>query len=273
MGRNAVATDNFDRADNASLGANWTNLNADYGYPQVYSNQVCGSAVWDPSVQQIAARWNGTGTFSDNQYGSIKIGGLNYLSGSYVIGVICRASADSNATRDYYGFCVQANAAASPYPSLLFKVNNGTYAALNSGTVAWANNDSLSLEVEGNQVRACKNGAPLGGNWTVADNSLTTGKPGIVCMAAGEHQPIGDDWEGGDIVAAAATLEQEGFRWRNDDGNETTATWKDAQDANISNPAGQNVRLRVIINASGDPTTKQFQLEGQLSGDSNWVKI
>jgi hypothetical protein len=73
--------------------------------------------------------------------------------------------------------------------------------------------------------------------------------------------------------APAPTLDQEGFRWRNDDGSETTATWKDSQDTNITAPAGQNMRLRMIVNATLDPAAKDFQLEGKLSTDSNWVKI
>lgn len=77
-------------------------------------------------------------------------------------------------------------------------------------------------------------------------------------------------WEGGDIPG---DLIQEGFRFRNDDGTETSATWKAAQDANITAPAGNNVRLRFLIDSSGDADAKQFQLEFQKSGWSDWLKI
>jgi hypothetical protein len=75
------------------------------------------------------------------------------------------------------------------------------------------------------------------------------------------------------VAAAGATLEQEGFRSRNDDGDETTATWDAAQDANIQAPAGTTKRLRFIVNATGDPDATQYQLEGKLSTDSEWTKI
>lgn len=72
---------------------------------------------------------------------------------------------------------------------------------------------------------------------------------------------------------AALTIEQEGFRWRNDDGNESAATWKANQDTDLSAAAESTARLRIILNGTGDPTAKDFLLEGKLSTDSDWVKI
>lgn len=72
---------------------------------------------------------------------------------------------------------------------------------------------------------------------------------------------------------AALALDQEGFRWRNDDGTESTATWKANQDADLTASAGDKYRLRVIVNATGDPAAKDYLLEGKLSTDSTWVKI
>lgn len=51
----------------------------------------------------------------------------------------------------------------------------------------------------------------------------------------------------------AATVTQEGFRWRNDDGSETSATWKAAQDTDASLDIGEAARLRVVLDATGDP--------------------
>ena len=74
-----------------------------------------------------------------------------------------------------------------------------------------------------------------------------------------------------------ATLEQEGFRFRNDDGSESTATWKDAQDANITLASDTAFRLRMLINATLDPDVKNLQLECRYkaTGGSfqNWVKV
>lgn len=50
------------------------------------------------------------------------------------------------------------------------------------------------------------------------------------------------------ITGPTTTLDQEGFRWRNDDGSETSATWKAAQDTDLTAPLSANVRLRALVN-------------------------
>ena len=70
----------------------------------------------------------------------------------------------------------------------------------------------------------------------------------------------------------AATLEQAKYRFRNDDGSETTATWKAAQNTAISEGTGTNVRLRFQIQATNDPTAKAFKLQYRRSG-GNWENV
>jgi hypothetical protein len=68
--------------------------------------------------------------------------------------------------------------------------------------------------------------------------------------------------------------EQEGFRFRLDDGNESGATWLVNQDTNISRDRSLNTRLRVLANAAtGDPPSTQFQLEYKKSSDSAYSKV
>ncbi len=66
------------------------------------------------------------------------------------------------------------------------------------------------------------------------------------------------------------SLEQEGFKWRNDDGTEITATDLAAQDANITRWRNVNTRLRMLINATGNPDPAQFRLEYRKKGTSQW---
>lgn len=68
----------------------------------------------------------------------------------------------------------------------------------------------------------------------------------------------------------AATLEQEGYRWRNDDGNETTATWKAAQDTTITGATATNTRLRLIVNAANDPASQVFKVQYRKVGAASW---
>jgi hypothetical protein len=70
------------------------------------------------------------------------------------------------------------------------------------------------------------------------------------------------------------SLDQEGFRWRNDDGDEAAATWKAAQDTSISLPIDQNMRLRVLVNdASPAPAASAYRLEFATHGGSDWKPV
>lgn len=70
------------------------------------------------------------------------------------------------------------------------------------------------------------------------------------------------------INGAAATTDQEGFRFRNDDGSETTATWLADQDTNITRDKDLTTRLRFLIDSSGDLPATQYQLEWRKMGDT-----
>lgn len=76
-----------------------------------------------------------------------------------------------------------------------------------------------------------------------------------------------------DSGGGAATLTQEGFRFRNDDGSESAATWAAAQDAGATAATGTTVRVRVLVDATGDPAATQYQLETKLSTDSTWTPV
>ncbi|MBP9819701.1 hypothetical protein KBC79_03105 [Candidatus Woesebacteria bacterium] len=69
---------------------------------------------------------------------------------------------------------------------------------------------------------------------------------------------------------AAVSYEQEGFRWRADDGSESAATWLASQDTNISRAVSTTTRLRTLVNATSDPDSNQYQLEYKKSSDSTY---
>src|SRR6476659_4801655 len=60
----------------------------------------------------------------------------------------------------------------------------------------------------------------------------------------------------------AVTIGQAGFRLRNDDGNETTATWKAAQNSNVTQQCDTNLRVRFLMQNTG--TTGSNNLVAQL---------
>lgn len=75
--------------------------------------------------------------------------------------------------------------------------------------------------------------------------------------------------------AAPFTLEQEGFRFRNDDGDETTATWKAAQDTDINAAPLDIIRLRILTDADGDPASQSLKLQAKRDDEdaTEWQDV
>jgi len=77
------------------------------------------------------------------------------------------------------------------------------------------------------------------------------------------------------LVALIGASEQEGFRWRNDDGTEITATWRQAQDVDEDVAKEKNIRLRVLIDSTGNLTTQQATLQYKRDDEaaSEWRDV
>ncbi len=75
--------------------------------------------------------------------------------------------------------------------------------------------------------------------------------------------------DGTGVVVSPGTYEQEGFRWRSDDGSESTATWLEAQDTNRTGPAETTVRLRFLVNLTGSVRIDDFKARVRKVGDAD----
>lgn len=64
-----------------------------------------------------------------------------------------------------------------------------------------------------------------------------------------------------EAIALIGLLIQHSFRFRQDDGDEDAASWLATLNANINIAAGAAFRLRYLVDSSGDPSSKQFQIE------------
>jgi len=73
--------------------------------------------------------------------------------------------------------------------------------------------------------------------------------------------------------AASSTLTQEGYQWYADDGSESGSSTLAAQDTGITRAAGGVGRIRMLVDATGDPATKQYKLQYKLSTDGTWSDI
>lgn len=61
--------------------------------------------------------------------------------------------------------------------------------------------------------------------------------------------------------AVLATYEQEGFRWRDDDGSESGASWLANQDTDVSRADETTTRLRVLTDVTGDAPSEGATLQ------------
>lgn len=70
------------------------------------------------------------------------------------------------------------------------------------------------------------------------------------------------------IRPSTVTREQEGFRFRNDDGSESAATWRQSQDTNDTVSKNTNERLRCLGNMTGTAPAEAATLQYKESSDA-----
>jgi hypothetical protein len=116
--------------------------------------------------------------------------------------------------------------------------------------------------------------ANIWGAWTCKTDTTT------ITDASGNNRPLTgtgltteadppiDDEPGG-----ALALEQYAYRFRNDDGSETTATWKAAQNTSASITPDETFRFRVGVNATADPPSHQYKVQYRKVGAAEWRDI
>lgn len=204
MARTSVATDNFNRAD-GPVGSDWSyirNTAWTGNPPEVKTNTVSGRAG---GTNYQVIRWNGAGSFSNDQYAKATLVAYGYYGNDYLGGVVVRCSADTDANADYYAFYVRDNNPnASNKTANLVKRVNGTETTIATITgTNWDNGDTVELEVEGTTLRIYRNGTQIGSDYT-GQTDLSTGKPGLA-MGGDYSGPLValDNWEGGDITGSA----------------------------------------------------------------------
>jgi hypothetical protein len=119
------------------------------------------------------------------------------------------------------------------------------------------------------------------GSWAVRANSAAS--PSMIGVlvdqtvsATGTYNPAvtvntAEPWCGVGIAVTAppaAGYVQNSYRFRNDDGSESAASWVAAEGAAVTLPLNTNVRLRAQVDTTGTPSASQYQLEYKKSGGS-----
>lgn len=72
---------------------------------------------------------------------------------------------------------------------------------------------------------------------------------------------------------ATPYLEQARYRWRNDDGSESAATWAAAENTTLALPKNTPRRLRVQVQSTNDKPSASYKLQYRKSGDASWKDI
>lgn len=113
------------------------------------------------------------------------------------------------------------------------------------------------------------------------DGAIVAGtlSSGYQIVASTSAVSAAGSWTGSETYSAnlatfkATTLavEQEGYRFRNDDGSESSATWIAAQDTPITAPKATNTRLRILTDTNNvDSPTRRLKLQYRKVGDDGW---
>jgi len=191
--RTTIATDNFNRA---SLGANWTQTDDFNCAPGI---QIVSSTIIDSShTGPCSARYTGA-SFTDQQYSLMALVFFN-ADNNQRMGVACLMSPDMNGGQDRYEYTILDDSGTGTKTTEIAKVVNNTRTVLASSSVTWSVSDTIEIECDptAHTVTGFKNGVQQ--VQATSQTDLTTGLPGVTIM--GGYQ--GDNWEGGNVSAAAA---------------------------------------------------------------------
>lgn len=122
----------------------------------------------------------------------------------------------------------------------------------------------------------------VGASQTEAENGADgTAMNGAMSYEAGGSagSAITMSWDGGTSNFFTIALEvreldstayeQEGYRFRDDDGSESAATFLASQDTSIVRRKALKTRVRIIMNATGNPVSNDFKLEYRRKGSGN----
>lgn len=188
-----LATDDFNRADSADFGTNWTVTTGDAAW-RITSNTARVS-----NVDSDCSEYYNAGTWPNDQYSKFKLTTApdNTIANDIGIGPGCRFSTSA---RTYYrsvGGTVQGCHVA--------KFVAGAITTIASSATDFANGDIIQLEAVGTTIRLLQNSVQITSN---TDSAIATGRPGVCFSSSTSSVPVVDDWEGGDFASTFTPIMQ-----------------------------------------------------------------
>lgn len=186
-----LATDDFNRADNADVGANWT-VSTSFTRWGIVTNAAAPSDL----ASDCAERYSGA-TWPDDQYSSAVIKAVTGAGAGVDRGGGVSVRNSTSAQTVYLGIC---QVSSSNPDCAILKIVTGTFTQLGSANGDFVATDTIYLEVQGTTLKLRKGsgGADL---ISVTDGAIASGQAGV-----GYSSTITDfdleSWEGGDFAAA-----------------------------------------------------------------------
>ena len=186
--------DDFNRADNADIGTEWTS-----GYSSTTAARITSNAVRSITLNTEAIEQYNAFTPNADQWASVKL--TSIAAPNCLVGVILRAQPMPSPVTFYY---IAAGGFSTNY-TIVKKRINFTDTQLLSQNTAWVAGDTLRAEISGSVITVWRNGALI---WTCpSDTGITSaGKVGIYLWVATGGALTNaqlDDFDAGNLVAAA----------------------------------------------------------------------
>ncbi len=176
-------SDNFNRADSASLGANWTVAN---GTSLKILFNTCR-----PTDGTDGVEWWNANSFSDTHSSQADI-----VSNSLYSGLVVRFRGTSSASNGGYVWHAVFGG--------IYKMVNGSFTLLQGSVSTPSNGDTILMSVSGTTI-TCKINGTTATNGTVTDASFSTGGAPGVFMNEGGGGPQLDNWIGTGEIAGGGT--------------------------------------------------------------------
>ncbi len=274
--RAATYTDNFDRANNSSLGTDWIESENNQQAIQVNSNQL---RLWseDGTSQTLAGRALYTIQPANDQYSQLEF--VSATGTDARSGVAVRVNTDG--TADYTSFSGYYTQWSDNDDTLrLYAASNhdlsssGTTGLTQLGSnYSWtpSGGDVLRLEASGTQVIVKLD---TGSGFTtvigpIADSTFSGGSVGIVTKAiattGSTHYLTWDNWQGGD-----PTYNLVAYRWyENQNSTDVGNVLADQDTIAYLDTIGQQFRLRLLLHVSNmDLSASGFDFKLQMAARS-----
>lgn len=191
----APVTDDFNRTDTNSLGANWTTVTAGWdatGFA-IVSNAAAPQALTGDDLEIYTGA-----SFATDHYAQAKVT-VNATGAGTGVGVALRGATDGSC----YSVIVSKRLGGEIVVARRL-AGNTSYTALANPSAAWVDGDTLKAKIVGNVITVYQNGVQVESPITDASGSaLTSGSPGIVDSTTLTSGSL-DDFE-------AASVEMQSF--------------------------------------------------------------